>query len=61
MFPEDQYWRDMKLPPPSSLLLSPSSHVSDVTDEAEQDLSQMVLAGSRRGEKGEEEGEVEGP
>ena len=46
---------------PSSLLLSPSSHVSDVTDEAEQDLSQMVLSGSRRGGKGKEEEEVEGP
>ena len=45
---------------PSSLLLSPSSHVSDVTDEAEQDLSQMVLTGSRRGERGRRRKE-EGP
>ena len=49
MFPEDQYWRYYS---PSSWLLPPSSHVSDVTDEAEQDLSQMVLAGSRQAEGG---------
>ena len=49
MFPEDQYWR---YEAPSSSLLPPSSHVSDLTDEAEQDLSQMVLAGSRRGREG---------
>ena len=35
---------DMKLPPPSS------RHVSEVTDEAEQDLTQIALAASRRGE-----------
>ena len=49
MFPEDQYWR---YEAPSSWLLPPSSHVSDVTDEAEQDLSQMVLAGSSQAEGG---------
>ena len=53
MFPEDQYWR---YEAPSSSLLPPSSHVSDLTDEAEQDLSQMVLAGSRRGRGREGEG-----